>query len=163
MFLTGHRNPFDFKIKKIPRVGGDKFKLVRKESNISFTRNLDSYLTKVDTSNDAEPIIRIATILNKNIISIKIDPIFKDLSVIGTDEEKEDVENFINHRPVTLYITKQNNPYHLLKTIVFSPKELFDKDALGFEFDAGLDLSHSSVYTKKIVSSYGYKIMGRKE
>jgi hypothetical protein len=162
MFLLGQRNPFDFSIKKILRAGGDKVKIVRKEYEVNLTRTLDNYLTQVEPLKDQEPIIRIILNLYENSIKIHIDPLYKDLLTFGSEDEQDDVQAFINSPQSVLYFTKRNNPYHLLYPVVFSPKELFDKQTLEFDIGNELDLSNSSVYTKKLVNSYGYKIKGKK-
>jgi len=162
MFLLGQRNPFDFSIKTIQRAGGNKVKIVRKEYEVNLTRTLDHYLTQVDTIRAQEPIIRIILNLYENSIKLHIDPLYRDLLKFGTEDEQDDVQSFINHPQSVLYFTEKNNPYNLLYSITFQPKVLFNDQVLEFDFGNELDLSNSSVYTKKIVTSYGYKIKGKK-
>lgn len=162
MFLVGQRNPFDFSIKKITRAGGDKVKIVRKEYEVNLTRTLDNYLTQVDMLRDQEPIIRIVLNLYENSIKLHLDPLYKDLLAFGSEDEQDDVQSFINFPQSVLYFTKKNNPYHLLYSISFKPRELFENQTLEYDFGNEVDLSNSSVYTKKLVNSYGYKIKGKK-
>jgi hypothetical protein len=160
-FLTGQKKTFDYTVKKIQRAVGESFKISRKEYKINLARSLENYITQVSTARDEEPILTITAYLGSSTIKLEIDPLFKDLLDSGHDAE-EDVQNFINHPSSALYFTRKNNPYHLLHTLVYKPRVLLDSGSMIFELKDTIDLSNSSVYTKKIVASYGYKIRGRR-
>lgn len=160
MFLTGQRNPFEYQIKEVPRASSVTYKIVRKQTQVLTTRTLDNYLTKVSSSGDIVPILRIVNDVKKKTITLKLDPYFIDMYKMGTDEEQEDVGEFIRSGESTLYFTSKDNPYHMYYSIRFLPRELFEKEILVFEY-GDIDLSNASVYTKKIVKTYGYLIKGR--
>jgi len=160
-FLTGMRNPFDYSIKEFQRAGSKSFRIARKVSTISLTRTLDNYLTRVDNNPDEIPTIQISiNLIDKN-VRLRIDEQFVNMHKIGTEEEQEDAEAFIKSGLSSLYVTKKNDPYSRLFTIIFSPKELFEKGNLYFAYDETLDFSNASVYTKKIVKNYGFTIRGK--
>jgi spore germination protein GerM len=153
-FLTAQKNPFEYMVKEVKRATSTTYKIVRKESKVVYTRTLDNYLTKVEA--DSKAILLITNHVADKTISITVNEGFKLLRTEGTDEEIEEVDNFTNRASITLYFTKRNDPYHWLHTMTFSPKEAMEKDKIYINYD--LDLSDTSVYTKKVFGSYGYKI-----
>lgn len=162
IFLSGKRNPFDFTISKIKKITGETFKLVKKQTEVFLTRTLDNYLTKVEPFNESETILKIITDSPERKIILKLDSAYKELYKTGSEEQQEDIDSFINHGASSLYFTKLNDPYYLYHTVSFVPREVFERDEVVFEYHEGIDLSNSSVYTKKILNSYGYYIRGRK-
>lgn len=158
-FLTGQKNPFNYCIKDTIRNGVVLPIIAEKESAITLTRTLDTYLTKVDTTAESS-LVKITANTDIKSISIRIDAKLKEMQQSGTDDEQDDVSNFIRHGQVFLYFTEENNPYNLFHTVVFHSGELFKKGELYFKYDPELDLSRSSVYTKKLIHRYGYKIKG---
>ena len=135
-------------------------KIVRKETRVVYTRTLDNYLTEVEVMKNDEPIIRIINDIETETITIEIDKSFKLAAIDGTEEEQADIDNFVNRAPLTLYFTKKHNPYHLLHTVTFSPKAAFEQPKLFFEYNT--DLANVSVYTKKVMNSYGYVVRGKR-
>lgn len=158
-FLTGEKNPFEFFIKEIERAGKFTYKISRKESKVPVVRSLSNYLTKVEPIGKSQPIIRIINDVVRRGITVKIDSYFTDLLKHGSEEEIEMVNDFANAGPSTLYFTKRNNPYHFLHRVIFHPKDLCVNGSAFFEYN-NVDLSQSSVYTKKIAKTYGYLIKG---
>lgn len=159
-FLTAQKNPFDYNIKEILRSGSRSYKIIKKVTVINLTRTLDNYLTKIDILKNDIPTINVnINLVDKN-VSVRLDPHFIGYAN-GTEEEQEDAEAFNKQGLSTLYVTKKNDPYHHLFTIVFNPKELFQKERLYFDYDETLDFSDVSIYTKKIVKSYGLSIRGK--
>ena len=157
-FLTGKSNTFDYKIKKVEKSSGIKYVLMKKFTTINYTRSLDSYLTKVETTAINEynysGIIIINDVVNK-VFTVRLSKDIKDLYKNGTEEEQERVSDFLNKGPSTVYITKRNNPYHLLFSFVLTPRALFDTEKLYFNYtDTYKDVS---MYTKKLISGYEYK------
>lgn len=160
-FLTGMKNPFDYSIRESQRAGSKSYKISRKVSTINLTRTLDNYLTKVEKKGDDIPTIQVnINLIDKN-VRLRIDEHFINMLKVGTEEEQDDAEAFIKSGLSTLYVTKKNNPYHRLFTVIFSPKDLFEKKDLHFAYGETLDFSDVSVYTKKIVKSYGLTIRGK--
>ena len=155
MFLTAQKNTFDYYIKKIDTVTGSTHKLIKKQSTINYTRTLDSYLTKVEDVTSKGSIITIVNNTTKKVISINLLKDFKEMYNYGTDEEKESVSDFLKKGPSTIYLTKKNNPYWLLSSFSFTPAELFEKEILYFNYEN--KYNNTSIYTKKLINSYGYK------
>lgn len=157
-FLSGKKSSFNYHVKPATQLGTGGYKLIKKTNNVIITRSLDAYLTRVNTSGPW-PILLITTDLITNTISL-------DLNTDYKEEFNEDAESnkdiFSGTTPVFLYITKKNNPYHLLHTVSFVPETLLGEMHMEFPYDPGIDLSTSSVYTKKLISSYGYKIKGKR-
>lgn len=162
IFLSGKRNPFDFTISKVKKITGETFKILKKQTEVFLTRTLDNYLTKVEPFSESDTILKIITDSPARKIILKLDRAYKELYKTGTEEQQDDIGSFISHSASTLYFTKFNDPYYLYHSISFTPKELFEKDEVVFEYSEDIDLSDSSVYTKKILNSYGYYIRGRK-
>jgi hypothetical protein len=152
MFLESKRNPFDFYIKEIKRFNAVNYKITRKEVAFLALRTLDNYLTKVEERPEYEPFISIRNKPGTKKISVSTSVEFKNMK-IGTDEEQDEVNNFLMRPEIVLYFTEQNNPYHLLYTVRCSPRTIYE-DA--FYVDYEMDLKGVSVYTKKVINSYGY-------
>jgi len=156
-FLTAQKNPYDYLIKTIKKAGNVTYRIARKESKINYTRTLDNYLTKVEMAGkDEESIVLITNNPKDRVIGIQIHKAFKNFLIDGTEEEQAEAETFFNRQSITLYFTKKNDPYHWLQTITFSPRNAYDNPKLYFNYET--DLSDASVYTKKIVNSYAYRI-----
>lgn len=156
MFLTSEKNPYEYYIKKTERGDGVIYKLTKKVSEIKYTRTLDSYLTKVKDATHHD-IITITNNTLEKIISIEINKDFKIAHIhqYGSKEQQEDTTKFFNNDVSTVYVTKHNNPYHLLFSFTFTPKDLLESDILRFKYkDVYND---TSVYTKELISGYGYK------
>ena len=160
MFMTGQKNPFDFTVKKIKRIGGESYVLAKKETHINITRTLDNYLMKISECIEDIPILKIMVDESAKHVTMYLDQSYKDIYKFGVDEERQDVENFINCNDITLYFTRKNDPYYLLHTVIVSPRELFEADKMSIPYPEYIDLSNSSVYTRKVLSSYGYRIRG---
>jgi hypothetical protein len=154
MFLSGQKSTFEYTITKISSLAGDKFKLQKKPSAISYTRTLDSYLTKIEPARQGKIIIVENDTIAKT-INIYLSADFRELQRYGSEEEQESVDDFIRYGYSTIYITERNNPYNLRHTVTFSPRELFEKGSLHFSHEN--DYTNSSAYTKKIIAGYGYK------
>jgi len=158
MFLTSQKNTFDYYIKEIQKVDGSTHKLTKKNLTINYTRTLDNYLSKiedVDTFKGNTLIVTNDTI-NKNII-VELNKSFRAAFTDSNISEEYQVlvEEFISKGPSTLYLTKRNNPYHLLFSCTFNPRGLINTDRLYFKYVG--NYNNTSVYTKKLVSGYGYK------
>ncbi len=160
IFLNGLKNPFDYTIKSSVQSGNTSHKIVKKQISVNLTRTLDNYLTKVDESGLGDPIIRILSNPRSNEILLRVSSHFKNMLKNGTIDEQEDVEQFLNCGESILYITEKNNPYAHIHTVNFNPRDLFHAEKLYFKCNEHLDISHSSVYTKKIAKTYGYVIRG---
>jgi hypothetical protein len=156
-FILGKKNSFDYMIKTTKKLTGDSSKLVKKYSNVNLTRSMDNYLTKVSTSSETEPVVKI--IVNSgNVISLQLNQSYKDMYEEGSEEEKEKIDEFVTSGISAIHITEKNNPYNLFTTISFSPRKLFDNLRIEFKYPEDLDLSSSSAYTKRLVASYQYVI-----
>ncbi len=161
-FLTGKFDPFDFLVERYERAGREKFKIVSKKRQITIARSLDNYLTPIGYNSHIIPIIKVRINVNKHIVVLDFDPLFTFDDNNEDAEENNIIQRFINHKSSSLYITQKNNPYHLLHTVTFSPSELFNNKTVSNEYPDYVDLSFASVYTKKIINSYDYKIEGKK-
>lgn len=154
-FLVGSKNTFDYRIKKVEKLAGITYKLVKKYSAISYTRSLDSYLTKIEPAKITDNTITIVNDVVNKVISVHLAKEFKEMYENGTEEEQEDVSDFLNKGPSTMYVTKKNNPYHRMFSFTFTPKMLFDAEKLYFNYKD--NYNDVSIYTKKLISGYGYK------
>lgn len=163
MFLTAQRNTFDYKVKQTDRISGTVFTLIKKQSNVNYTRTLDSYLTKVEDAKRFEDILTITNITDDNVISVEINKDFKELYIKNecTEEQQESIATFFTSGPSVVYLTKKNNPYHLLFSFTFTPIDLIRVDKLYFNYTG--DYTDTSVYTKKLIIGYGYKETNKKK
>lgn len=157
-FLTGQVNPFNFYVKAINRTTGIVYTITKKIVSAGFIRTLDSYLTSIPNNKLSNIMIIVDT--TKNSISLNIDSSYKELLAFGTDEEQDAVSEFLKAGTSTLYFTKRNNPYHCLFSVTFSPRHLLDQETIIYPYNSSIDLSDISVYTKKLISGYGFKIKG---
>lgn len=155
MFLTAQKNTFDYHIKKIDKITGSTYKLTKKQSTISYTRTLDSYLTKIENTTPKGNIITVVNNTKDRVISIELLKEFKEIYKNGSEDEQESVSDFLKKGTSILYLTKKNNPYWLLFSFSFIPQDLFEKEILYFNYEN--NYNDTSVYTKKLINSYGYK------
>jgi hypothetical protein len=157
MFLTAQKNTFDYQVKVVEKITGITYSLVKKQLNINYTRTLNTYLTKVDEvlPNGNSVIITNDTV--RGGVFIEVNKALKEVhKQIASSEEQEDVvNNFFNSGPSIVYLTKENNPYHLLFSFSFLPKTLFSVDKLYFPYKGSY--TNTSAYTKKIIVGYGFK------
>lgn len=157
VFLTAERNTFDYYVKKTDKLSGTTYKLIKKKSDINYTRTLDSYLTKVEDAKRNESILVITNDVVNKVMSVEIDKEFKTAYVNqrGSEEQQESMDDFFNKGPSIVYLTKRNNPYHLLFSFSFTPRDLLSAEKLYFNYTG--DYNEASVYTKKLITGYGYK------
>lgn len=156
-FLLGKKSTHNYIIKKIQKHNGEVYyKFIEKFSNTNITRSLDTYLIKVE-ENKLDSIVQIITNPNTNIISISL-----NRNKIETLKEDEEVLEFLESGPSYLYFTENNNPYYFKYSLTFLPPKLYNEERLELEYPKEIDLSSSSVYTKRLVSSYSYTIMDTK-
>jgi hypothetical protein len=154
MFLTARKNTFDYQIKRFDKLDGTTYKFIKKTSNVIFTRTLDSYLTKVDDTTPYGAILTITNVTYDNVIIVELAKEFREIYE-NNSEDQEGLLKFINSGPSALYLTRKNNPYHLLFSCIFSPKELFSVERLYFNYDG--NYTDVSIYTKKLINGYVYK------
>ncbi len=155
-FMLGKKNPFDYFVKSVIRLGTTSCKITRKQAlETSYLRSVDSFLTELpafDRSSEAN--ILIENFVNNKKLKISLNPVIKGLLEDGTDIEIEKLTTLIDTPLIYLFFTRKKDPYFLIKTISISPKDLFDK--LIIHLDYTDDLSNVSVFTKKIIDGYGY-------
>ena len=153
-FLTGKKNPFDYYVK----ITKQTYKITRKQVlDISYVRTLDNFLTEIKTlPKSADAFVLIENIVEEKKIKISLNKIVRVLLEDGSDVDQETVSSFINHSSTALFFTRKSDPYYLLHTLTFSPRELFDRSELYWDYT--VNLSNSSVYTKKILDGYSYRI-----
>lgn len=155
IFLSGKRNPADYQIKKIKTLSGEKFSIFKKVVDVDYVRTLDNYLTEIGPPVSGETIISITNQKSNKVVSVEIAPEFKDLYTYGSGEQKDDVDDFLNLGRAFVHITKKNNPYHLLFSFSFTPRDLFQEGRLYFNYKG--ECNNTSAYSKKIITGYGYK------
>jgi len=157
-FLLGKKNPFEFYIKSIKGITGIVYKITRKQViDISLVRKLDNFLTEVKTMpKSSDAFLLIENISKEQKIKITINKVLSLLLNEGDDKDQEAITAFMNNPSSSIFFTKKGDPYFLLYTLTFSPKELFDKGELFWDYS--VDLSNTSVYTKKIIEGYSYRI-----
>lgn len=154
-FLKSKKSISNYYVKKVGKLTSENYKLVRKSLNVSYTRTLDNYLTKVEDSNPATDIVKIVNDPNYKVVSIELSRDFIDLYTDGTEDDTDTVTHFINRGYSSVYLTKKDNPYHLLFSFTFSTKQLFEEGKLYFNCDK--EFVGTSAYTKKLISGYGFR------
>jgi len=150
-FILGKKNTTEYMIKKTVT-------LVKKYSNVNLTRSMDNYLTKVSTDSEFTEVVKIITNTTQKTITLLLNASYRDIYENGIDDERDKMDGFITSGMSAIHITEKNNPYNLLTSISFLPRELFDQAKLEFKYHEALDLSSSSAYTKGLVASYQYVI-----
>jgi len=154
VFLTAEKNTFDYHVSRIDKLSGTTYKLVKKRVEISYTRTLDSYLTKIEDINKDDIIIITNNTIEKY-VSLVINWEFREMYKNMNNEDALADDEFFNNGLSTVYLTKRNNPYHLLFSFSFTPKDLLAAGKLYFNYEG--DYTNASVYTKKLLSGYGYR------
>ena len=157
-FLKGKKNPFDYYVKVSKNIGGQTYKITRKQAlEINYVRTLDNFLTEIKTlPKSADAFVLIENLIKEKKIKISLNKIVRVILEEGSDADQETITSFINHSSATLFFTRKGDPYFLLHTLIFSPRELFEKGELFWDYT--VDISDSSVYTKKILDGYSYRI-----
>lgn len=154
-FLLAKKNPFDYYVQRVRKVGGKEYKLTRKISEVSYVRTLDNFLTEIKSmARISDAVIGIENFVEEKKIKLTLNPILKIMLDEGTDDEIDNIENLIAAPLSYLFFTRKHDPYFHIHTLTFMPRELFDKEVLHFEYEA--DLSDVSVYTRKVVEGYSY-------
>jgi hypothetical protein len=155
-FLLAIRSPSDYQVKEHRSLAGVKFKIIKKVSHIDYTRNLDNYLTKIENFDKKNSTVSITNITYDKVISVEISKEFKEFAVTGSgdDDERKIIEDFLNKGPTTIYLTKENNPFHLLFNFTFTPHQLFENETL--YFNCNNKYTNTSAYTKKLIDGYGF-------
>lgn len=156
MFLTAQKNTFDYSVKSIEKLTGTTYALVAKKININRTRALNTYLTKVDGIITEGNTVIITNDTNKGRITVELNAILKKIYMQKhlPENQLDLFDDLLNSGTSTVYLTKRNNPYHLLFSFSFLPKSLFSVDKLYFSYNNSY--TDTSVYTKKVLDGYGY-------
>lgn len=152
MFMTAQKNAFDYQIRKTERPTGTVYRLVRKQTNVNYIKTLDSYLTKIEDANKGSALI-VTNNTEKKYVSLELVKEFKAAYEQNTDDDS--VADFFNSGTSNIYLTKRNNPYHLLFTVSFMPRSLLVSDILYFNYTG--NYTNSSAYSKKLITGYGFK------
>jgi len=157
-FLAGKKNPFDYYIKPINRLGNVSYTLTRKETlDINYLRDVKAFLLEVKAYNrGSEANVLIENIIKDKKLRISVNPGIKSLLYDGTDAEIDTLNSFINTPVMHLFFTKKHDPHFLIETITINPKMLFDSDVQYIDYKN--DLSNASVFTKQLLDGYGYII-----
>jgi hypothetical protein len=155
-FLTAKKNTFDFYVKVIEKFSSIEYKITKKQVlEVSHLRTLETSLTEITThAVSKNTIILIENFIIPKQIKITITPEMKYLQSEGSEEDQVNVTNFINTPTTPLFFTRKHDPYFLIHTVFFNPKELFDKSELVIPYE--MDLSNLSIFTRKIVNKYAY-------
>lgn len=153
-FLNSSRSTFDFHIRKV----NASYRIVKKDKVVNYTRTEETYLTKVrEVSNSPNTLIFVNDTANK-VISVELDrDVIYAIKNNGEliDGKEHPTTALFNSGLCTAYLTKKNNPYHLLFTFRFDPSTLLTTDTLYFKYDSVYN--DTSIYTKKIIDGYFFK------
>lgn len=150
-FLLGKKSLTDYIVKK----EDEKFTLTKKFADISYTRTIDNYLTEIEDIEYQTTIISIINQKKDKVFILEFSKNFKLLYTDGSKEDKSIIDDILKNNSTSIFITKKHNPYYLQFKITFSPKELFQKDRLYFNYQDNIE--NASAYTKRIISGYGYR------
>lgn len=141
-------------INTVKRLDGIKHILVKKNKEIILARTLDGYLCKIPSMTN-KTMISITNNTVDKLIKISFRQDIIQMYHAGSAENVDEIFDFLNLGPLDIYITEKNNPYNLLYSFKYTPKELFDKGILYFNYKT--ELKNISVYAKKASIGYGYK------
>lgn len=151
-FLNSTKSTFDYQIRKIKST----YKIVKKERIVKYTKTLETYLTKVsDIETNNKSLIFVNDIVHK-VVSVELDKsMLHDIQEVRMEDGEHISDALFNSGPCIAYLTKKNNPYHLLFTFTFSPESLLTTDKLYFNYEGVYN--DTSVYTKKHIGGYFFK------
>lgn len=151
------KNPSDpgsYTINKIKRLDGIKYTLVKKNKEVTLTRTLDGYLCKIPAATN-KTMISIINNTDDKLIKISFKQEIIEKYNAGAEDNVDEIFDFLNLGPLDIYITSKNNPYNLLYSFKYIPRELFDKGVLYFNYIS--KLKNTSAYAKKASCGYGYR------
>ena len=154
IFLTGKANLLDYTVLANKVKGETKYKLIKKTHQINYIRNLDNYLTKMSSTNEHNAAVIIGNNLSQKILTLAISADFKNFYTDGTEEQQAIVSEFLTQGVTSVYITKRNDPYSLLFSVNFLPKNLFNSEVLHLRYN--LSCSNTSAYAKKSAGGFVY-------
>ena len=148
LFILGKKNSFNYRVKKIKNLAGEKFILSEKLIHVTYTRTLDYYLKEVEAP---ESHVTTITVTNQKTDKIFIIEFSQEFKLLCEDNKKV-LEYILSEDVISIYITKKHNPYHLLYKINFSPIELLEKGSLTFNYEDVIE--NASAYSKKAGCGY---------
>lgn len=154
MFLTGKASLSNYLIDKFKIKGTVAHKITKKSRDTVYVRSIDNYPVKIDVISDVGRTVIIENRVKEKVIAISIDNKFKNLYDKGTEEEQEAVANFLEQGTTSVYITQKNEPYFLLFTVRFLPRQLFNEGTLYINYED--DCYSTSAYAKRIIGGYTY-------
>lgn len=154
-FLTFEENTFNYFVRSRKKPTGTVYSIVSKKHEIDYTRTSSSYLTEVQPTNK-DSIICITHHPLKKSFTVSLDAKFKKMYLRENDPEDTfpSLTKFFASGPCSVYITKKHNPYCMLWSFRFLPSALLSEDSLNFTYSGVYN--NVSVYTKKIITGYGY-------
>lgn len=155
MFLTGKAGLSSYIIDYARITDAATYKLIKKAQNLNYVRSIDNYPIKINIKSDVAKTVIIENRIREKVIVITIDKEFKNLYNNGTEEQQEIVANFLEQGMTTVYITQKNDPYFLLFTIKFLPRQLFNEEILYINYVD--DYRNTSAYAKRIIGGYVYR------
>jgi hypothetical protein len=155
MFLTGMVSLSNYTVVCTELKDKKVYKLLKKVTRVSYVRSIDNYPVKINPLADVKRTILIENRIKEKVIAITIDKEFKGMYNNGTDEQQEIVSDFLSQGLTSVYITRRNDPYFLLLTVKFLPKQLFDEDSVYINYDD--ECNDTSAYAKRIIGGYTYK------
>ena len=154
-FLTGKKSTFDYTVDKIEKFSGVTYKISKKKINISYTRTLGSYLSRIPITKEVTTILTIKNNTTLGSVVITIDKEFKEAYQLGSldDSMPEYIIGFFNKPPVSIHITEKNNPYNLFYTFTFTPQAFLTVDELNFKYNTP---PNTSAYVHQTLPIYTY-------
>jgi hypothetical protein len=151
-FLTSKQNTFDYRVTVLASLAGTTYKLVKKQQTRAIhTRTLHNYLCKVEPVKLKGTNVIITRNNSSKNITIELSNEYKALC----SSAEVDMLDLAGSGMSTLYITQQDNPYSLLESIQFMPRDLFSVESL--QFDVRTTYTSISVYTKHVIDGYGFR------
>ncbi len=155
-FLTAKKNIFDYYIKITNRAAVKSYTVTKKVSNISQARDVETALTEIFEDAAKKELILVTNNIPSKTITISLTREFEYTQLLGTDEELDKIQTFLNTPKSSLFFTKPGDPYFLLHTINFVPRELLNENKLVIKYKP--NLAKASLFTQKLLDKYSYVI-----
>jgi hypothetical protein len=154
-FITGELAPNKYKIEK--REGKvNEYYVKKRNSEISYVRTMDRFLTEVPEGYEADYELEIvADEKNKSITFRFVDGVRENIL-----ESVDDIHQATIHglKILKFYCTTRNDPSMLIESFnVPVNKMLSDGEVV---MDYTVDIKDYSIFTRRVLNRYGYKIIG---
>lgn len=154
-FITGELAPNRYKIEKVDGKIGE-YEIKKRSSEVSYVRTLERFLTEIVEGYEKRYELEIIADESSKIITFKFTDEVRQ-EIIGS---VEDIFQATIHglKVLKFYCTTKNDPSMLVESFEVPIHKLLSEGAV--EMDYNVDIRDYSIFTRRVLNKYGYKIIG---